>query len=135
MRAVWTIVLLTWISSLAGCVPADDCTPRVSYWGDYETDGDGVTACEGDCDDASASIFPGAIEIVCDGIDQDCDGEDRTDVDGDGFDGCPGSEPFDCDDEDPNTFPGAEELCDGMDNDCDGRDGCIGDHEIESAAP
>ncbi len=26
----------------------------------------------------------------------------------------------DCDDEDPESFPGATELCDGMDNDCDG---------------
>mgnify|MGYP000017334307 CR=1 FL=1 len=102
---------------------------------DPDADNDGVTVGQGDCDDNNAGVFPGSIEIVCDGIDQDCDGEDRTDVDGDGFDGCPGSEPFDCDDEDPNTFPGAEELCDGMDNDCDGRDGCIGDHEIESAAP
>lgn len=25
----------------------------------------------------------------------------------------------DCDDTDPNTFPGAEEVCDGIDNDCD----------------
>jgi hypothetical protein len=38
------------------------------------------------------------------------------DEDGDGFLTSEG----DCDDNDPNIFPGAEELCDGIDNDCNG---------------
>lgn len=35
-------------------------------------------------------------------------------------DGAPTGE--DCNDLDPNTYPGAEERCDGLDNDCDGID-------------
>ena len=39
-----------------------------------DRDGDGVAACEGDCDDVDATIHPGA-EDVCDAQDRDCDGE------------------------------------------------------------
>jgi hypothetical protein len=40
---------------------------------------------------------------------------DETDNDGDGFSICD----RDCDDANPDTFPGAPEQCDGKDNDCD----------------
>ena len=39
-----------------------------------------------------------------------------ADDDGDGYSTCAG----DCDDTNPDTWPGAPELCDGLDNDCDG---------------
>jgi MYXO-CTERM domain-containing protein len=47
-----------------------------------DADGDGVTVGEGDCDDTSASVYPGAPERCGDGIDQDCSGSDLAcDVD------------------------------------------------------
>jgi len=53
-------------------------------WGD---DAHAIEACEadallaergGDCDDADASIHPGAREVAQDGVDQDCDGDDAV---------------------------------------------------------
>jgi hypothetical protein len=71
----------------------------------------------GDCDDADPSAYPGAPEL-CDGDDEDCDGDvdEGFDSDADGFTACGG----DCDDGDPSAFPGAVEACDGLDWDCDG---------------
>jgi len=37
-----------------------------------------------DCDDHNTAIYPGAVEIPDDGVDQDCDGIDLIDADGDG---------------------------------------------------
>ena len=92
-----------------------------------------------DCDDTDANNFPGNTE-VCDGLDNNCDGvvdEGVTqtfyeDIDQDGF-GNPNSpleacsEPpsfvadnTDCDDFDPNNYPGNSEVCDGQDNNCNG---------------
>ncbi|MGA1842501.1 MAG: putative metal-binding motif-containing protein [bacterium] len=72
-----------------------------------------------DCNDNDETIYPGAPEIFCDGIDQDCDGSDaknNTCIDND-KDGSMAID--DCDDDDPAINPSATELCDGRDNDCD----------------
>ena len=73
-----------------------------------------------DCEDGDATISPLVSEVPYDGIDNDCDGVDLTDVDGDGHDGLPASGD-DCDDSNGAIFPGAIDVWyDGVDQDCDG---------------
>ncbi len=94
----------------------------------------------GDCDDSVASIHPGAEE-VCNGRDDDCDGQVDEDLpvidfyaDGDG-DGWGQGDPHpqcgdidpayssvagDCDDTDAGVNPDAAEQCNEIDDDCDG---------------
>jgi hypothetical protein len=99
---------------------------------------DGSTTA-GDCDDLDATVFPGADEL-CDGADNNCDGEADTgvtvawfpDADGDGHgvpgssvDACvgpPGTAPTDddCNDLEPLAWTGTDDVCDGVDNNCDG---------------
>lgn len=60
-----------------------------------DADGDGFSDCAtapvpGDCDDNNPTINPGATEVACDGLDQDCSGDDAlllwyADHDGDGY--------------------------------------------------
>ena len=139
---------INWVSS--GCL-------EESFYLDADGDGYGdasesVESCEAptgyvsdatDCDDTDGSVNPGATEI-CDGIDNDCDGEvdpssssDAStwyaDVDGDGYgdaaatsvscDAVDGwvADATDCDDSDAAVNPGATEYCDDIDNDCDGE--------------
>ena len=108
-----------------------------------DKDGDGVPASE-DCDDDDPSSYPEAVEL-CDGVDNNCDGEvDEgvlgtyyTDADGDGYgddgatvEACEAPEGTsslggDCDDADAAYNPAAEEAdcADPNDYNCDGSVG------------
>jgi len=113
-----------------------------------DTDGDGFTVEQGDCNDSSAEIFPQAEEVCGDGVDQNCDGRDDAcpvawyhDDDRDGYsdgkiiesplrpsdDYAPADELIavrgDCNDAEASIHPEAEETCgDGIDQDCSGKD-------------
>ena len=117
-----------------------------------DADGDGAVGVEfggDDCDDTNASIGPHATE-VCDGIDNDCDGDTDEDVkstfykdnDGDSwgdpstaYEACEMEDGDvdnmgDCDDTDASIRPeSGPDECDGIDNDCDeiiDEDGRVG---------
>ncbi|GMV42292.1 MAG: hypothetical protein AMXMBFR64_40080 [Myxococcales bacterium] len=128
------------------------------YYKDADDDGYGLTAdsicsckpqgqydtfLKGDCNDASAAVFPGATE-ACNGLDDDCDGlideagalgcqSWYKDVDADGWGKdndslclCAPDAQYsslnkgDCDDTNANINPAKKEACNGFDDNCDG---------------
>jgi len=140
-----------------GEIDEDSAVDVVTWYADLDNDGygdasitdidcdrpSGYVADSTDCDDTVGTTNPGADE-VCDGVDNDCDGEideegatDAStwyaDSDGDGYGdasataiGCDQPSGYvadgsDCDDTDGSEHPGADEVCDGDDDDCDGE--------------
>ncbi len=86
-----------------------------------DEDKDGLVAQQwggDDCDDTNPDVGAVAEEIPYDGIDQDCNGSDLTDVDDDGAKAeVAGGK--DCDDTNAGIGPKAAEICgDGIDQDC-----------------
>ncbi len=84
-------------------------------------DGDGYYSDE-DCDDTNAAVNPGQMEVVYNGIDDDCDQATLDDdLDGDGF-----ILSEDCDDENATINPSAEDIPNnGIDENCDGLDSLV----------
>ncbi len=102
------------LSSSGDTFGIDDLT--FSELGLDDSDGDGLTESEGDCDDTDATVSPTATETWYDGVDSDCAEDDDFDADHDGY-----TSDDDCDDTTDTVNPGeTDTLYDGVDSDCDG---------------
>ena len=117
---------------------------------DLQCDGNGESFTADDCDDSDGTIFPGAVEGVADGVDQNCDTTELCyeDFDGDSFGNDAGfvvvspnlscaqagesATGDDCNDLDLAVFPGAVEgVADDIDQDCDGSEDCYQDFDLD----
>ena len=58
------------------CDGADNDCDGLPSPQELDDDGDGWSECDGDCDDATLDVHPGADETAGDGIDSNCDGAD-----------------------------------------------------------
>lgn len=92
------------IGDCAGCVTANCLVPFNECAGIEDLDGDTWTTVS-DCNDNDDSIYPGAVEIWYDGVDQNCDGLSDYDQDGDGEDAVDYGG-IDCNDTDPAIIEG-----------------------------
>lgn len=83
----------------------------------------------GDCDDNDSGTYPGALELIGDGRDNNCDGRvDEGDFDSDGYEGIAGGGD-DCNDSDPLVHPNQvgyfsspSNHTPGFDYDCNGSE-------------
>ncbi len=117
--------------------------PSLATTNEADDDGDTLSECEGDCDDAHALVRPGGAQFCGDRLNNDCNDPswpavppEEQDLDGDGAGICQG----DCDDADPLRYPGSPELDDGLDNQCPGDPGYglvdeVGDVWFTSGTP
>ena len=143
MRTLLLVLLSSCDSKDDSGSASDDRTPVGDDSASVDEDDDGVDETK-DCNDADASIHPGAEEVVADGTDQDCDGNDLcyADSDGDGHGGVAtvaaatceikgvAATSDDCNDADVTVHPGAKEIpVDAIDQDCDGGDVCFVDSD------
>ncbi len=53
----------------------DDCDDGRFLMSAADGDRDGLSGCDGDCDDTNAAIRPGLVDLAGNGIDEDCDGQ------------------------------------------------------------
>jgi hypothetical protein len=128
-----------------GEIDEDDAVDAATWYADSDSDGYGDPgntrpACNQpagyvsdstDCDDTRVSVNPGAPEVTCDGLNNDCSAGtvDAPDADSDSYDVCGPGDPAnpdgldaDCNDGNAEINPGADEICgDGIDNNCDGN--------------
>ena len=126
-----------------GAVDEEDAEGCAVFYLDVDEDGLGVAddsqclcapvapytaSVGGDCDDGDEDVSPTSPEL-CNGVDDDCDGETDEgfqDADDDGIPDCVDADldgdgdpdATDCAPADPNVYIGAEEVCDGVDNNC-----------------
>ena len=137
---LWTLALALLVSCAGsedfdgdGVVDREDCAPENALCflpsDCNDNDSDTFRLCDGDCDDFEAARFPGNPE-VCDGLDNDCNGEapGEEDIDADGALVCAG----DCDDGNAEVGPGRDEVCDGVDTDCDPSTTVEGDRDQDA---
>jgi Big-like domain-containing protein/putative metal-binding protein len=91
--------------------------PGPAPFAGVDADRDGFFAGQ-DCNDANAAIRPGATDVPDNGVDENCDGVDATNLDRD-RDGVP--RPQDCNDANAAIRPGATEIIgNDVDENCDG---------------